>query len=155
MPGDNTDKMHQCKASHEAPKLISMGNSTMFAACLLVPAAETTQSRTGQEEKAPKDPKDSHKVEKLRLLLGLSHSYSKKAPSLMVVPFNISLPSEVKETKPLKSHKLFEEAKMEVTCDITKFYSFKISSDIILVKPHKTSQGKEGRPTHVCSTAIY
>ena len=44
---------------------------------------------------------------------------------------------------------------MEVTFDITKFYSLKISSDIILVKPHKTSQGKEGRPTHVCSTAIY
>ena len=31
---------------------------------------------------------------------------------------------------------------MEVTFDITKFYSLKINSDIILVKPHKTSQGK-------------
>ena len=35
---------------------------------------------------------------------------------------------------------------MEVTFDITKFYSLKISSDIILVKPHKTSQGKGGVP---------
>lgn len=43
---------------------------------------------------------------------------------------------------------------MEVTFDITKFYSFKIISDIILVKALKTSQGKERRPTHICSTAI-
>lgn len=73
----------------------------------------------------------------------------------MVLPFSISLPSKSKKQSHLTATNFLKRQKMEVTFDITKFYSLKINSDIILVKPHKTSQGKEGRPTHVCSTAIY
>ena len=64
----------------------------------------------------------------------------------MVLPFSILLPSKSKKQSHLTATNFLKRQKMEVTFDITKFYSFKISSDIILVKPHKTSQGKGGVP---------